>query len=452
MAESVSRPSVQQSAGYFVAWWQLQLWECIPETLRRRWIQSRRPAMLSLTDDRFWLAGAPLDQHKPFAHSAMAQSGGPVALVAGENNGFRRELELPLAVENKLAQVLAYELDRLTPLRASDLYYGFRVKSRDTASGTCTVELTAVPRARVAPLLETAKQKNLTVSRLLLAPEDVDTSMDMLANTPERSEQATSSSGWINQALFGLCLVLVAALIAIPLWQKRQYVIELQPIETSAKADAEAASVLQRQLEKQVNDYNLPLSRKHGAPLVVQVLEDLSKRLPDDTWAQSLEIKAVPNQKGREVVIQGETGSGGKILQLVQESPLLKDPAFKATMTRVAPTAERFHIAGELVPAVAPKPLLLSDANALMTVPMTPAAPAGAPGAAKSATGNSTTAAPGAATASGNAVQATTAPTTTAVDPRKTAPASSTQPAAVPPATTTAPAPPPSPAAAEKKP
>lgn len=448
MAESINHPTVQQSAGHFLAWWQQQLWECIPESLRQRWIQSRRPAMLSLSDDRFWLAGAPLDQYKPFAHSAMAQNGGQVALVVGENNGFRRDLELPLAVESKLAQVLSYELDRLTPLRASDLYYGFRVKDRDTTAGICTVELTAVPRARVAPLLETAKQKNLTVSRLLLASRDVDTGIDMLANTPERNEQAASSSGWINQALFALCLVLAAALIAVPLWQKRQYVIELQPIETSAKADAEAASVLQRQLEKQVNDYNLPLARKHGAPLVVQVLEDLTKRLPDDTWAQSLEIKAIPNQKGREVVIQGETGSGGKILQIVQESPLLKDPAFKATMTRVAPTSERFHIAGELVPAVAPKPLLLSDANALMTVPMTPAAPAGAPGTAKSAATNSAATPPGAGSA---AVAPSSAAAVTGTDARKPTSAGSAQPAPAAPAATTAPVVPAGPAAAEKK-
>ena len=390
MAESSTQPSVQQSAGHFVLWWKQQLWECVPESWRSRWVQSRRPAMLSLGDDHFWLAGAPLDQHRPFAHSAMAQSGGQVALVVGENNGFRRDIELPLAVESKLSQVLSYELDRLTPLRSSDLYYDFRVKSRNTAAGTCAVELTAVPRARVAPLLETAKQKNLTVSRLLLAPQDVDTGMDLLANTSERTEQVAGTSSWINPVLIGVCVLLVAALIAVPLWQKRQYVIELQPIETSAKADAEAANILQRQLEKQVSDYNLPLSRKHGTPLAVQVLEDLTKRLPDDTWAQSLEIKAVPGQKSREVVIQGETGSGGKILQMVQESPLLKDPVFKATMTRVAPTSERFHIAGELVAAAAPRQLLLSDVNTLMTVPMTPAAPAGAPTSAKAASPGAT--------------------------------------------------------------
>ena len=92
--------------------------------------------------------------------------------------------------------------------------------------------------------------------------------------------------------------------------------------------------------------------------------------------------------------MQGETGSGGKILQLFQESPLLRDPVFKATMTRVAPNAERFHVSGELVAAELPKPLLLSDASAVITVPgvtVVPAAPAGSPTPAKAAAGAATT-------------------------------------------------------------
>ena len=197
----------------------------------------------------------------------------------------------------------------------------------------------------------------------------------------------------MNTALIALCALLALALAAFPLWQMRQRVLALQPIEASAKTDAEAASILQRQLEKQIGEYNLPLARKHGSPLVVQIIEDLTKRLPDDTWAQSLEIKTSPNPndpktKVREVIVQGETGSGGKILQLFQESPLLKDPVFKATMTRVAPNAERFHVSGELVAAELPKSLLLSDASAIMTVPgvtVVPAAPAGAPASAKTA-------------------------------------------------------------------
>ena len=383
-----------QQWGQFLSWWKQQLWECIPEGWRAKTIQARRPAMWAPATDQVWAPGASALVSQTFTRSALAQRGGSVALVAGVANGFRRVVELPIAVAGRLQQVLGFELDRLTPLRASDLYYDFRVLDRSAAAGNCRVEVVAVPRARVAPWLADAQQKNLEVTRLILAPADIDSSLNLLT-TSQTEAEVPSRYRWVNTALIALCVLLAIALAAFPLWQMRQQVLDLQPVETTAKTDAEAASVLQRQLEKQIGEYNLPLARKHGSPLVVQIIDDLTKRLPDDTWAQSFEIKTVPNQKEpkeklREVIVQGETGSGGKILQLFQESPLLKDPVFKATMTRVAPNAERFHVSGELVAAELPKSLLLSDASAVMTVPgvtVVPTAAAGAPASAKAAPG-----------------------------------------------------------------
>ena len=378
-----SSSSATQAFSRFLSWWQQQLTECVPVSVRNRLARARRSAMWSPTVDRVWAAAADGSESKPFLSSALAQRGGDVALVIGEANGFRRELEMPLAVQDRLQQVLSYELDRLTPLKPSELYYDFRVSQKNLANGTCTVELAAAPRLRVDPMLADAKRRNIAVTRMLLAPTDVDTSLDLFNASKAHTDDASQKQSWVTPLLAGLCVALALALVALPLWQMRRQVIELMPVEAAAKADAEVASVVQRQLEKQIGEYNLPLARKHGAPLVVQLLDDLSKRMPDDTWAQSIEIRTVPNQKGKELVIQGETGSGGKILQLVQESPMIKDPVLKATMTRVAPNAERFHIAGEIVVAELPKALVLSDASAVITVPVSPAATAGAPAAAK---------------------------------------------------------------------
>ena len=384
MADTYATPSsAAQSVGHFLSWWQQQLKECIPVGVRNKLAQARRPALWSPSDNRVWLAAGALTESKPFLSSALAQRGGSAAVVIGEANGFRRELEMPLAVQDRLQQVLGYELDRLTPLKAAELYYDFRVKQKNLSAGTCIVELAAAPRTRVDPMLAEAKRRNITVTRMLLSPSDVDTPLDLLKITESAADEAKAARAWITPALIGLCAALVIMLVAFPLWQMRQHVLALSPIESVAKNEAEVANVVQRQLEKQISEYNLPLARKYSGPLVVQLLDDLSKRLPDDTWAQSIEIRTIPTQKSKEVVLQGETGSGGKILQIVQESPLIKDPTFKATMTRVAPNAERFHIAGEIVAAEMPKALLVSDATAVITVPVSPSAPAGAPVAAR---------------------------------------------------------------------
>ena len=424
-----------RSASEFLRWWKQHLWECVPASMRRRIVQSRRPAIWSPSDDRVWVAGASVDSSKSFTQSALAQRGGDVALVVGENNGFRRTVDLPMSVEGRLQQVLGFELDRLTPLRPSELYYDFHVVERNNSAGTCRVELVAAPKTRVAPLLDAAAKRNITVSRLLLSPADADTPLDLLSPSRALAGEGATNRNWINWALAGLCAALGLALVIFPLWQMRQQVIDLQPIEAKAKSDAEAASILQRQLEKQIGEYNLPLSRKHASPLAIQVLEELSKRLPEDTWVQTLEIHAVPNQKAREVVLQGETGSGGKIMQILQESALLKDPTFKSTMTRVAPNAERFHIAAELVTAQMPKAMLLSDASGVVTVSPSPVA--GAPVSAAPKAAATTSPAPAVVTAPQTSAPAVGAPTnvapTATTEPKRPVATPGAQPATTPP-------------------
>ncbi|MEQ1594535.1 MAG: PilN domain-containing protein [Casimicrobium sp.] len=420
-----------RSASEFLRWWKQHLWECVPASMRRRIVQSRRPAIWSPSEDRVWVAGTSLDASKSFTQSALAQRGGEVALVVGENNGFRRTVDLPMSVEGRLQQVLGFELDRLTPLRPSELYYDFHVVERNNSAGTCRVELVAAPKTRVAPLMDAAAKRNITVSRLLLSSADADTPLDLLSPSRAQAGEVATNRNWINWALAGLCAALALALVIFPLWQMRQQVIDLQPIEAKAKIDAEAASILQRQLEKQIGEYNLPLSRKHASPLAIQVLEELSKRLPDDTWVQTLEIHAVPNQKtAREVVLQGETGSGGKIMQILQESALLKDPTFKSTMTRVSPSAERFHIAAELVAAQMPKAMLLSDASGVVTVSPSPVAGAPVAAAPKIAAPSQ----PQAPTVTAPASTASVAPTASpATDPKRPVATPGASPASAPP-------------------
>jgi general secretion pathway protein L len=353
----------------FLRWWKTHLWECVPEGLRASARKNARPMMISLADDAIWPERSdlakPLRISKTTFLSGDASKTKPVALVVGEAHGLRRKVELPLAVEERLSQVLAYELDRLTPLRADELYYDFRLLSRNVARGTCIVELIAAPKKRVNEMIALANTKGAEVTRLVLSASDIDDGVDLLRAT-SKDESKQDNKRWITPALLALCGVLVVALVAYPLFKKRQYVIAMMPIEASARADAEAASVVQRQLERQLTEYNHLLKRKHASPIAVQVLEDL--------------------------------GSGGKLLQLVQESTMLKDPVLKAAMTRVSPNAERFHFAGELVSVAPPPGLSLADSSAVLGTPMQVVP--NSVGAAAATRSSSPTAAPSAVTSS----------------------------------------------------
>jgi general secretion pathway protein L len=374
----------------FLAWWKSHLWQSLPESTRQALTKSARPFTIAPSQDRVWSERS--DWSKPLKISQTTLLSGDatklrsVALLVGEESGLRRVVDFPLAVEARLDQVLAYELDRLTPLRAQDLYFDYRIVGRNAARNACSVELTAAPKARIDDAIAQAKNMGAEVTRVALTPGDIDHGLNLLrSQAADQSSDKKDPLRWLTPALIALCVLLALALVFFPIYQKRAQVIALLPIETQARSDAEAASVIQRQLERQVTDYNHVLKRKHASPIAVQVLDDVGKRLPDDTWAQTFEIKAIaggaPSAHAREVIVQGETGSGGKLLQLVQESTMLKDPVLKAAMTRVSPTAERFHFAGELVSVAPPPGLSLADANTVLSTPVqvTPNAAAGTP-------------------------------------------------------------------------
>jgi general secretion pathway protein L len=379
------------SGAHFLKWWKQHLIECIPSGVRQRSQRGARPLMLSTVDGKIWPSGADFGDSAPLARTKLLSGDAaklkPATLLVGERNGFRREVALPITVEDRLAQVLAFELDRLTPLKPDDLYYDFRVLRRDNAKGICVAEVLAAPKARVDAMIKEARELGADVDRLVLSTTDVDHGIDLFKLSRKQASEAVNSN-WLTPLLALLCLGLVIALVAYPIFKKRQYVIALMPTEAAARAEAETATVIQRQLDKQLGEYNLLLKRKHATPIAVQVLEDIGKRLPDDTWAQSFEIKPQANSKTREVIVQGETGSGAKLLQIVQESSLLKEPVLKAAMTRVAPNAERFHFAGELVSVAAPAGMTLADSATLLGTPMqvAPSSAAGAPLAAGKAT------------------------------------------------------------------
>ncbi|TAG06248.1 MAG: hypothetical protein EAZ21_00080 [Betaproteobacteria bacterium] len=372
------------TAAHFFKWWKQHLVECIPGPIRRRSQRAARPLLVSIADGKIWAAGGDFADSAVLEHTPLLSGDSsklkPTALLIGERNGFRREVALPITVEDRLTQVLAFELDRLTPLKPDDLYYDFRVVRRDNVKGVCIAEVLAAPKARVDTMIAAARERGAEINRLVLSTSDVDHGMDLYKLSRKQDADAPKLA-WLTPLLMLLCLALTLALVAYPIFKKRQYVIALMPIESMARAEAETATVLQRQLDKQVGDYNLLLKRKHATPIAVQVLDDLSKRLPDDTWAQSFEIKPQANTKVREVIVQGETGSGATLLQLVQGSPLLKEPMPKAAMTRVAPNAERFHFAGELISAAPPPGMTLADSATLLATPMqvVPSNAAGAP-------------------------------------------------------------------------
>src|SRR5215468_6050366 len=87
------------------------------------------------------------------ARLAANASGGiaapKVVIALNPRQVLRKELTLPAAVEENLAQTLAYDLDRHTPFRAEQLYFDAVVLDRDSAKKMLHVDWAAALRTIV---------------------------------------------------------------------------------------------------------------------------------------------------------------------------------------------------------------------------------------------------------------------------------------------------------------
>ena len=293
-------------------------------------------------------------------------------LCLARDEALVRRVSFPLATEENLSQVLAFEMDRLTPFNPDDVYFDHRVVARNAAAEKIDVELAVARRSLVDERLAQLAELGASVQGVVLA-EDAARSQTPLDLLPAGRRGVRDSAREIQiakQALGGIVVFLLFLALILPIWQKRETILAMHPVLGKAKQDAEATDALARELDKLVNDYNFLLAKKHGGRPALALVEEVSRLLPDNTWVQQLDVRTTT--KAREVQISGETTSSSKLIEILEQSTQVQNAAPRGTVTRgTLPGTERFVIAAEARPLSPPERQAVTAAP----VPVAPAKP-----------------------------------------------------------------------------
>jgi general secretion pathway protein L len=201
---------------------------------------------------------------------------------------LRRTLVMPAAVEENLKAAVGYDLDRLTPFKPDELYFDAAVVERDAAKGELKVDLASARRTVVEHAVALAERFGASVIAVVpVAPQAASGSrLNLLPDEAKPSRQAFRR--WQFWLPIVLLLALAAMAVILPLWQKRDYAITLMKQAEQARTAALESDRLRTELDQQVGDYNFALSRKYAFPGPAQVLDEMSRLLPDDTWLTQL--------------------------------------------------------------------------------------------------------------------------------------------------------------------
>jgi general secretion pathway protein L len=311
------------------------------------------------------------------ALEALGETRGRARASLRHDEALVRRVTLPAATEENLAQVLGFEMDRLSPFKAEEMYFDQRVVSRDAAAAQIVVELAMARRELVDARVAQLRDLGVSVQGVALREDARHAGAFDLLPSEQRGERETPRERLVRHVLLGAVALLFVAALAFPVWSKREAVKAMLPVVEKARVDAQATDAVVRELERQAADYNYLLARRHAWYPIAAYVEDLSRVLPDNTWLQQLDIRT--SGKAKEVVITGETASSSRLIELIEQSKMLQNASPRGPTTRgSSPGSERFMIGAELRPRTAPESQPLVPAARPPAPPGQPPAP-GAP-------------------------------------------------------------------------
>ncbi|RFC35411.1 MAG: general secretion pathway protein L [Candidatus Nitrotoga sp. LAW] len=348
--------------GRFWRWWSGELIALVPQWLRQSSANAANELLIEVTPQAVilqrWLQGSLTEQGRVDRQSGDNDTQGiafqvlfsklhkrdeRVALWLADTQCLSKQIELPLAAAKNLRQVLGFEMDRHTPFKAEQVYFDFRVLRVDNQKNRLVVKLVVVPRPAMDSSLDLLERWGTPANAAYVASIAVPDGDAINLMPAERNATQPSKLCGVNSGLLLLTLLLAMAAITIPIWQKRQAVIALLPIVDRAKQQARETDVLRREQERLAAEFNFMLDKKQAVPPLIILLDELSRLLPDDTWVQQF------NLKGKELQIQGETGSSSKLIALIESARILHDANFRSPLTKGnMPNSERYHLAAEI--------------------------------------------------------------------------------------------------------
>lgn len=326
-------------ASQFFKWWGEELRNAMPSQLRERMQYARRKLLIQ-ADDReivFSIDNAKsiqsldtvatdqdlqlqqqrirdiLQQHE------LAEVGRD--LLLSEDVVLHTRVTMPLAAEANLRQALAYEMDRHTPFRAEEVFFGWRVLNRDREAGQLHFELYVTPREGVEAQVDRLKRLGLAPTGVDVAGPDGPLGMNLL---PEALRfNLVNQQSRLNWTIAAVTVFLLVFVMAQSLWLREHQVNVLGAAIDDVRAEAQAVQQIRKQIDDASEAAGFLQVRKIENGYKVEMLAEISRILPLDTFLDRLSMQAGTVQ------MQGKSGNAQSLIELINASPYFENASFR---------------------------------------------------------------------------------------------------------------------------
>lgn len=360
--EGSLRPRLREFRG----WWMRSLASWLPARVRDLFGLSPQRLLLRRHGDELQLSLWRGDAERSLAELPVPEAGVAEAdplgsllsprivevprwLVLPASAVLRRRLTLPAAAGERLREVLGFEIDRQTPFTAAEVSYDARLLGR-RGDDQLEAELVVVPKAT----LETALAALGTLAPTLAGVDVADTGGQPLGvNLMTGAQGRLRGDPWRRRNL--VLLLVAAAALFFGMWQmlaNREAAADYfeQQVDEEVR-QARGASLEKRQLVDLIEGGAFLQAARAGKPTMVELMDELARRLPDDTYLEKLSVE------GERILLIGLSREASALVGRLQGSPLWTDPALAGALQPDPRTRmDRFTLTAKLATAPAKAP------------------------------------------------------------------------------------------------
>jgi general secretion pathway protein L len=222
------------------------------------------------------------------------------------------------------------------------------VTARDSGRQTLDADLVYAPRPVTDGLLDAVAALGGEVDVVSTRAADGNNLVPVNLLPAERRPARTGARR-INLALAALCLVLLVVATVLPIVQKDRAIRALEPRVQAAATTAREGNQLRRELEKMAETSRFLAEKKRSGRLAVQVIDEISRILPDHTWIGRLDLSRTDFQ------LQGQSADSASLIEAVESSAWFENARFRSPVVQIpGANADRFHLSADIVTGEAP--------------------------------------------------------------------------------------------------
>jgi len=342
----------------FFHWWGRELSLCLPEKIRQ--LLSDKSAYVLLTasaenimfdrlqDDNqpqrlATLALSPdsLENYQQLVTKHSELEDAEFVLRLSADQAIKKIVYLPAAAKENLRQVISFEMDRISPFDATQVYFAVKILGKEQ-QGKIKVLLVYTPKE----LLDSLYQQ---LQMLQIYPAIVDYSEAANNFTedfypynllPEGEKPVKNKV--IQTATWGLsftAIILTVAVLVFPVWQQGRVVDELTDQLRQLEKESRQVQSQQLEIDAIVEETERLIKVKSRVPTLTELINTLSELMPADTWLTHMKYN---NDR---IQIQGQSPAASVLISVLEVTPLFSNARFVSPLTQDKRTGrERFQI------------------------------------------------------------------------------------------------------------